>query len=876
MPTDETPALLERDEPLAWMQGALREAREGHGHTFLIGGEAGIGKTSLLESFTHTNEGSARVLWGACESLTTPRPLGPLNDIAGELGGELLGAFRASRPPHELFQSFLHQLRTDGHPSIVVVEDAHWADDASADFMKFVARRIARCSALLAVTYREEEVSARHPVMRAMADVPADHLTRIHLRGLSPTSVERLAEAHGRRIPNLHVITEGNPLLVTELLRGHEEGLPATLRYTVLARVERLSAMAQELARFVAVVPDRCERTLIDRAFDASGEALRECLDYRVLVVDRESVRYRHELARHVVEDALADSERRALNARALTLLADLPRDAKTLSRLTHHADAASDAASVLRYSPLAGEEAAKRGAHSQAAAFYRSAIRYADRLEARDRANLLENLAGEAFSCNLKDEALRANDEAFLLWEQVGDTFAQGRNRRTHFDFSEYMSYSDDRTKFAGALETALHLLEPHGPSSDLAMAYSSYAFLLSIRGRHDEAEGYQNRAMKMAEALGEPSALTHVLLLGERRQNSFFGAPSFERTNRAIRIALGAGLDTLAAQGHFFRAIFAVTTGDYRGFDQNWTESIKFVEARDFEGQRLILQAVKAREELQHGDWDAALRRSMDLQKEPELPALADFFASYVPGLILFRRGEAGGRELLERAIQVAVSRIVAPVTRSFAHTLSAEAAWISGDQVRMLEHAGQAYDAAVITRPPLHLARAAYWLWRASALGTPPEDIFPPFKMQLNGDWAGAAAAWAELGCPYERALALIDGDEAAQREAFSILEKLGATAVIRRCREMLTERGVQRIPRGPRPSTRGNPMGLTDREIEILGLLAEGLGNAQISARLHRSVKTIGHHVSSILAKIGAGTRQEAVHIARSKGLLDSRR
>src|SRR5262245_11132351 len=123
--------LLERDEPLAWMDNALRSAREGRGHSFLIGGEAGIGKTSLLESFTARRRDIDRVLWGACESLSTPRPLGPLHDIAYEVGGDLLATLRAGRPPHELFQSFLQELRTEGRLSVVVIEDAHWADDAS-------------------------------------------------------------------------------------------------------------------------------------------------------------------------------------------------------------------------------------------------------------------------------------------------------------------------------------------------------------------------------------------------------------------------------------------------------------------------------------------------------------------------------------------------------------------------------------------------------------------------------------------------------------------------------------------------------------------------------------------------------------------------
>src|SRR5687768_4821375 len=184
--------LLEREEELVTLEGALTRAREGGGHSLLVGGEAGIGKTALVESFVRSQEQDACVLWGACEALTTPRPLGPLYDIAHELGGKLLEALYAERPPHEIFHTFIDQLRAEDRVTIVVIEDAHWADDASADFLKFVARRIHRYSALLVVTFREDEVGSGHPLMRAVGEVPADHLTKIRLRGLSAGGVERL------------------------------------------------------------------------------------------------------------------------------------------------------------------------------------------------------------------------------------------------------------------------------------------------------------------------------------------------------------------------------------------------------------------------------------------------------------------------------------------------------------------------------------------------------------------------------------------------------------------------------------------------------------------------------------------------------------
>jgi len=660
-----TIALLERAEQLGLLRRTLARAREGHGHTFLIGGEAGIGKTTLLEHFAAGCDGDARVLWGTCEALATPRPLGPLADIAEEMGGALLEALQSNRPAHELFQSLLHGVRAHDGPTVVVVEDAHWIDDASADFLKFVARRIARYPALLAVSFRDEEVSPQHPMMRAVADVPADHLTRLALRGLSPSAVDELAQQYGRRLPNLYALSAGNPFLVTELVRSDEPPPSATLRGAVLARLARLDEQARDLAELVSVVPDRMERRLLDRAAPAGDDALEACLGHGVLLVDRAHVRYRHELSRRVVEESLGAARTRALNARVLALLAGEPLDATTLARLVHHADAADDAASVLRHAPTAAAEASKRGAHRQAAAFLRAALRHGARLEPGERAGLLDGLAREAFAGDLHEEALDANERAFALWREAGDTLAQGRNRRMRFDFGEYANYAE-RAAFADAIESAVGLLEPHGPSTDLAMAYADWALRLSMRGEHDEAQVYEQRAVAMAEAIADPSALAHVLLYGERRCNSYIGVPRLDRVRRAVDLALRSGEDALAAHAWALYAMFARSAGDLAALGEALAEGLRFVEARDIDGQRAILRSQQAWLELLRGGWDAVPGIVAELLDKPDLPGLAHQFANAGSALVRLRRhGDRTAIAQIDRARELAESRLAAPGT-------------------------------------------------------------------------------------------------------------------------------------------------------------------------------------------------------------------
>jgi DNA-binding CsgD family transcriptional regulator len=199
-------------------------------------------------------------------------------------------------------------------------------------------------------------------------------------------------------------------------------------------------------------------------------------------------------------------------------------------------------------------------------------------------------------------------------------------------------------------------------------------------------------------------------------------------------------------------------------------------------------------------------------------------------------------------------------------------AEAAWLADDHGRVVAEASAGYELAVRHRHRWHTGEFAFWRWRAGDAISAPKWTAPPFLLQIKGDWRRAAEAWERLGCPYEQARALADGDVPAQLAALEIFDRLGAGPAAGLLRRRMRGEGVRRIPRGARATTRGNPFGLTVREMEILGCLADGLSNGRIGARLYVSPKTVDHHVSSVLAKLGAATRGDAARIAREQGLL----
>jgi DNA-binding CsgD family transcriptional regulator len=185
--------------------------------------------------------------------------------------------------------------------------------------------------------------------------------------------------------------------------------------------------------------------------------------------------------------------------------------------------------------------------------------------------------------------------------------------------------------------------------------------------------------------------------------------------------------------------------------------------------------------------------------------------------------------------------------------------------------LEESKTAYEIAVSKRHPWIAGELAFWRWQAGETISPPAWIAKPFALQIAGDWRGAAKEWEERGCPYEQAMALMEGDEAAQLAALEIFERLGARPILEKLKQKMRAEGL-RVPRGPRPATRANSFGLTAREMEVLSCLAEGLNNNAIAKKLSLSTRTVEHHIASILQKMGVQSRAEAVTLALKDGLV----
>jgi DNA-binding CsgD family transcriptional regulator len=316
---------------------------------------------------------------------------------------------------------------------------------------------------------------------------------------------------------------------------------------------------------------------------------------------------------------------------------------------------------------------------------------------------------------------------------------------------------------------------------------------------------------------------------------------------------------------------ACCAVMTRDYPLAEHFLQKGLAYCAEHDLESWEAYMGAWQARAKFEQGNWDDAAQEATRVLERYRLPAAAKIPALVVLGWVRVRRGDPGSAALLDEARTLALAtgelQRILPVAAA-----RAEAAWLRGNQEQCLAEARVGYDLALTHTYLWKLGELSLWMWRAGDLTSTPGPIAEPFARQIAGDWRGAAALWAQIGCPYEQALALADGDAEAMRNALALLERLGAQPAMDLVRRRLRQQGIGGIPRGPRPSTRTNKAGLTTRQLEVLALLAEGLSNAEIADRLFTSPKTVEHHVSAVLAKLGTHSRAQAIGAAHRLELI----
>ncbi|QHT70245.1 AAA family ATPase [Rhodocytophaga rosea] len=854
--------LIEREIFLDSLQ-TIYEQISSEGHCVFVTGEAGLGKTSLVKVFCKQQE-DEQVYWGACDALFTPRPLAPLYDILGQMRHDLWPAMHTIEERATLFSRFFHELSDSNQKTIIVFEDIHWADEATLDFIKFLARRISRLKCLFILTYRDDEISSQHPLRNILGQLPPDTFTRLQLTPLSRQVVEKMVGNRKYSGEELYTLSGGNPFYVTEILATYNQVLPDNIRDSILASYNRKEEKTRQAIELLSVIPNSFEVKYLERLEPLYASALDQCLELKVLIIKEGYISFKHELFRRTIETSLSPLKRVALHKKILHLLRESFEQNQEIERIVHHAKNANEYALVVQYAPPAARQAAALGAHIEAAKLYLSAIEY---YQGNDRALLVQFYEAYAYECYLTNqikEAIIYTGKALQLWKEKKENEKTGNCLR----FLSRLWWFDGNGKQARSFASqAVEILEDQPPSRAKAMAFSNMSQLKLQSDLSDECLLWGEKAIAIARELDDQETVANALnSMGSTLMLDPSSRPKgVALLRRSMEIALQHSYHEHVARAYIEMGSNAIVIKDYAFATKELDEGIIYCEERDLDAMKLYMLGWKARLHLETGFWKEAYNNATDLLKNETLVPVIKIGALTVAGIIKTRRGDPDALPLLLEAKTMAFETMELQRMIPALYALL-EYEWLTGKTYIEPEALNQALRMFREVSKVSKRSKFYYWLRKArkhdpflTEIGE--NDEITPVPMALE-----EAAFWQQLGCPYEQALALFDGDESDKKQAIASMQELGASAVYEKMKQEMRAEGIKSIPRGIRKSTQTNPRFLTSRELEILQLLKGGKQNKEIADILFISAKTVDHHISAILSKLDVNTRAKAVHEA----------
>jgi DNA-binding CsgD family transcriptional regulator/tetratricopeptide (TPR) repeat protein len=540
-------------------------------------------------------------------------------------------------------------------------------------------------------------------------------------------------------------------------------------------------------------------------------------------------------------------------------------------ARVAHHAYEAGDPDAVLTHAPLAADLAARVGAHRQAAEHLDHAVRYAARLPtAAMQIDLWRRLGFERTTLAQMDDGVTAYWTAIDLCRASGDRVQEGELLSR---LGMVLTSAGRQQEALALVERGLALLEPLGPRPELAYAYLNRSAQHMLAREFASAESRGLQAIEMAERLDRPDMLCQALIQSGIGLLMSGAEAGHTRILKGIDVARELGMQGAVALGY---SQLGSGAGEVRRYDlavPALETGLAYCIEHELAAQSAYIKSWLSRCHLEQGRWTVASDLCAEVLDDPRPLGIARMVAVTVLGRLRARRGDPGVWEPLDESL--ALARENGHLQRIWpAAVARAEAAWLAGHLDSEVPLLVEAYELADNVDYPWPTGELSCWLARAGHPPGSPKPAAEPFRLALEGRHAEAAAAWEAIGCRFDAGIVLLDSDdEHLVRTALASFDALGSRPAARLAANRLRQLGA-RVPRGPNATTRANPGGLTGREREVVALLVEGLRNAEIGERLMISAKTVDHHVSSLLTKLGVTSRQAAAAKALRLGLVAS--
>lgn len=811
--------ILERDDQREALAAAVDGIARDGGRVAIIYGEAGIGKSTLVDGVLADLPRQMDVAIGYCDPLNTPRPLGPVRDI--------LRTFCLD-PSDEsgLFDGFVTAMAARQHPCVAVIEDLHWSDQRSLDWLKFVGRRITQLPLLLIVTFRDEALDAGIGLRGTIGALPAGSTMRLPLAPLGRESVRALWGDDPVRAEEIYRVSAGNPFLVSELLTSEGGCIPESISDAILARLQALDEGTRLFIDFAACNAGELPlRLMASELLAEHAEHVDRAVRHKVLVTAKSGLTFRHELARLAILDHVPPARRLACHRRWLDAYLGAEDPADYLDRIVHHAEGAARPDIIRCFAPQAARSAAALGAHREAALYLCAACDCLGAAKDTEAADLLEAFAYEAgLSLGIDDAVIAARKRAAAIREALNEPQKRADNLRWLSRLHWYRGEADLAERY---IHEAIDLLECEAPlaAGSRAQALALRAQFAMLRDQMDEAVDWGLNALMLARQAAEREVEAHALnTIGTARL--FRGDSAGEAELReSLTLSLDGGFHEQAARVYTNLSECLIETGAFDRAESLIEEGIAFDLAHDLDAWTFYLIGRKAQLVFELDRYDEAVAICEHCLAQDNQTLLMQMPARIILARASLRLGAVDAEALLAEAVAGA-EQIAEPQYLAAIYSALLESAVLAGDPARAQPAlhwiAAQPDD----TFSPRKRGEFLFWGQMLGRVPTPQPDLPRAYALMAAGDFSGAAQAFREGRCLYLSAWAqVVEGSAQGLAHALAIFTDLGAAPAAAVLAPRLTV--AQRTAlRGPYAAARRNAYGLTAKEQLVLRHLVEG--------------------------------------------------
>jgi ATP/maltotriose-dependent transcriptional regulator MalT len=744
--------LVEREDVLHTLEMKFESIVNGEGHCILLSGEAGIGKTSLIKSFYKEKKDDCKVYQGTCDALFTPRPLAPVFDIIWQIS--------KNTPKNEvhnldrtlLFNQLFYELEQQKKPSIIIIEDIHWADEATLDFIKFFARRITRIHCLVILSYRDNEILANHPLRNLLGQLSPDSFTRVQLSPLSKQAVEKMAQERGYKGEDVFSISGGNPFYVTEILASYSPGVPDNIKDSIISVYNRQEKGTRNAWEICSVIPEGLELNRFGKIKSSLDVEMDHCFALQIIVIKKNRVIFKHELYRRTIEASLSPFKRISLNKKMLELFLDSFEKEGEIERIVHYAKNANENEIVVKYAPIAARQAASVGAHIEASKLFLTAIEFSDGSHEDEMVSLYESYAYECYLTNQIKEAIIYQGRALRNWQKKNEVEQAGNSLRF---LSRLWWFDGNRQEAEKYGKQAVEILTLQPTSKSKAMAYSNMSQLKMLSDDTSECVDWGNKAIEMAKEIGDNEILCHAMnnvgtVLWKRNSSDEKGK---EMLMMSLDIAIKNSFHEHAARSYSNISSIYLLFKEYELAKQVLKDGINYCDEKNLDSSKKYKLYARARIFLETGDWQQAFLITEGLLLNSGQLGYLKILALAIIAIIKLRKGKDDAQFYLNEA------KLLAIKTKEHPRTIPVmiaelEYEWLTGKKRLTDEELALSIDLIQKIDNIYLNSEFSFWLYKARNKDLGLSKLYEPYKLLKEGKITAAAKFWETKGCPFEK--------------------------------------------------------------------------------------------------------------------------